>query len=202
MLSSLQSLELISSDVWSFPQLPPSIRVLNLSHCVMDTDQTRSINTTEYRLPHLTSLQVAFCHHLKISGLKSFLSANKGNLTVLNLQFCNKLTQLDFLTLISEGFFNAITDLNLEGCAIKDELAPVLAAASPGLIYVDISSTKVTGVGVKALVQKSGCKLQTLKMNSCLAICKDAADFARDSGIEVEFKFPDHQKCSKRRRQI
>jgi hypothetical protein len=200
MLSSLRSLDLTSSRVWSFPRLPQSIRVLNLSHCVVDLDQTNSINTVEHWLPHLTSLQLAFSHHLGVHGLRSFLSANKGNLTALDLKFCNKLNHQDFLTLIGEGYFNAITDLSLIACAFKDDTALLLAAASTDLIHVDLSSTKVTGVGVKALVQKPGCKLQTLKVNNCQAIGKDAVEFARDSGVDVEFIFPDYVKRPKRRR--
>lgn len=192
MLKNLQNIDLTQSSLGLFPRLPESLQALNLTSCVFSASAYASAysltdHINENQLPNLKALVLAHMHDLVVDGLRSLLSANKGNLMALNLAHCNKLAREDISSLIQDGYLRAITILNLAACDFTDEIAQLLAMASSGLENLDIEHTKVTGVGVKALVLKSGRKLEKLKLNSCLLVSKDAIDFARDNGINVQF---------------
>lgn len=151
------------------------------------------------RLPNLKALQLAHTHSLTGDAVKSLLSANKGNLTLLNLAHCTKLEHMDIVSLIQSGYLRAITVLSLAGCDFTDETAQLLAEASPGLENLDTERTRVTGVGVKALVLKPGRKLKKLNLDSCRFVSADAVDLARASGIYVQFIIHEEPRWTARR---
>lgn len=188
MLKNLRNLDLSCSSLGSFPKLPESIQVLNLSSCGFALSYSPLIDSiNQNRLPNLKALLLAHMHGLVGDGVRSLLSANKGNLMLLNLAHCGRLVRKDIRSLIQDGYLGAINSLSLAGCDFTDETAQLLATASPNLDNLEIEQTEVTGVGVKALVLKHGRKLEKLKLDSCRLVSADAVDFARASGINVQF---------------
>lgn len=191
MLQNLQNLDLAGSNLRMLPNLPESIQILNLSRCrlspVSFPPAAFANGMKSVRLPNLKALLVSQMSHLRIQWLMRLLAANQTNLTALNLRHCSSLTGKDIISLIHDGYFQAITDLSLAGCNVSDETAKLLALASPGLTNLDLDGTQLSGVGVKALVLKPGRKLEKLKLNNCTRISKDAIDFARVHDINVEF---------------
>lgn len=105
----------------------------------------------------------------------------------LNLAHCANLDQKDIHSLIQDGYLSAVTVLSFAGCDFSDVSAQLLAKASPVLENLDIEQTMVSGIGVKALVLKPGRKLEKLKLNACPLLSADAVDFARASGVDVQF---------------
>lgn len=204
MLKNLSNLDLTKSSLWLFPRLPESIQVLNLSGCVFSPGNTfhplLQDSIYQNRLPNLKALLLACIHSLVGDWVRSLLSANKGNLVWLNLAYCPRLEQADINSLIHFGYLKAITVLSLAGCEFTDETAQLLTGSSPELEDLDIERTAVTGVGVKALVLKPGRKLEKLKLNSCRSISLDAVDFARASGIDVQFFIHEPRMTTKRMR--
>ena len=89
--------------------------------------------------------------------------------------------------LIMDRWLDSITDLDLSSTMADDEVVQVLALKLYHLKVFSIASTKVTGVGVKALVSKPGEKLEFLNVRNCNAMYNDAIVFARLQGIQVAF---------------
>lgn len=190
MLQNLRTLDLSNSKLWTFPWLPESIEVLNLCNCEFPPDRTfpspLQDSVKSNHLPNLKALLLAHMHGLLGDGLRSLLSANKGNLLCLNLALCSRLVRNDISSLIEDGYFGAITFLSLAGCDFTDETAQLLAMAAPSLEHLELEQSAVTGVGVKALVLKPGRKLEKLKLDSNRLVSADAIHFARDSKINVQ----------------
>lgn len=190
MLKNLRDLDLTHSYLESFPRLPESIQVLDLCSCTFFPDAFRPTGQNpiyQNQLPNLKALLLASIYGLAGSGVKSLLSANKGNLVRLNLAHCARLEPEDIHSLIQDGYLKAVNMLSLAGCHFADETAYLLAEASPALEYLDIALTTISGIGVKALVRKPGRKLEKLKLDSCQFVTADTLRFARDSGIDVQF---------------
>ena len=202
-LKNLRNLDLATSYLGLFPKLPESIQVLNLCGCVFASGSAvyPRLQDSIYQnwLPDLKALQLAHMHSLTGDAVKSLLSANKGNLNLLNLAHCTKLERADIVSLIQFGYLRAITVLSLAGCGFTDETAQFLAKASPGLENLDVERTAITGVGVKALVLKPGRELKKLNLDSCRFISADAVDFARASGIYVQFIIDEEPRWTRRR---
>lgn len=203
-LQNLQNLDLAGSDMGRLPRLPESIQILNLSRCQVSSLSFGSAvfadDMKPIWLPNLKALSLSQMYSLRIQWLQHLLSANRGNLTLLNLRHCSTLTDQDIFSLIHDGYFQAVTDLCLMACNFTDETAELLALASSGLTNLDVDATNLSGVGVKALVLKPGCKLKKLKLNKCMFISKDAVDFARAHGINVEFQFVEESRIKSSRR--
>ena len=203
-LQYLQNLDLAGSDMGRFPRLPESIQILNLSRFQVSSLALRSaVFADEIKtiwLPNLKALLVSQMYTLRTQLLQRLLSANRGNLTSLNLRHCSTFTDQDIISLIHDGYFQAVTDLCLTACNFTDEAAKLLALASSDLTHLDLDATNLTGVGVKALVLKPGRKLKKLKLNKCMFISKDAVDFARAHGINVEFQFLEEPRIKSSRR--
>ena len=201
MLKNLRNLDLSKSSLGLCPRLPESIQVLNLYSCIFFSDfasiPSLQDSIDQNQLPNLKVLLLAHMHCLTGNGVRSLLSANKGNLMWLNLAQCSKLVRKDISSLIADGYLGAINVLSLAGCDFTDETAQLLAKASPELENLDIERTEVTGVGVKALVLKPGRKLAKLKLDSCRLVSADAVDFARASGINVQFMIYEEPRMSR-----
>ena len=194
MLKHLQRLDLARTFVPSFPWLPESIQVLNMSACgfhPVEMERWISFNDAIKRnwLPNLTDLLVPHMHKLEIDGLRCMLAANKGELRTLNLRDCPRLSHPDIISLIDQGYLQSIVSLGVAGCDFNDQTAQLLAKMAPNLINLDADVTNVTGVGVKAILLKAGCPPENLRLNNCLLVGQDAVDFARSRGTNVEFFF-------------
>ena len=141
---------------------------------------------------NLTSLSVAHSHALSTANLFALLEPNKGNLKYLDISGFPQLSRPDFVTLASSGYLSALVGLIMVASEVNDHDAEILAANLPCLTMLDITQSYVTGVGVKALTNKPGNKLERLKLNHCEHVGIDAVEYARARGIQVSFRFPGH----------
>ena len=98
---------------------------------------------------------------------------------------------MDLVRLTLSGFFLGIEELAMKATDVDDEVAETLALHLPSLTTLDLSHTRVTGVGVKALAEKPGSKLKLLNLNHCRDVGRDAVEYARWRGIDVSYRFPD-----------
>lgn len=190
MLENLRNLNLTDSRLKVFPRLPESLQILDLCSCKFSRDVLYPLHQDpiyQNQLPNLKTLLLAGIYDLPGSWVRSLLSANRGNLVRLDLANCATVGGEDIHTLIQDGYFTGITMLSLAGCHFSDETADLLAQAAPALEHLNIALTTVSGIGVKALVLKPGRKLEKLNLDSCGLVSADALQFARDSGIDVQF---------------
>ena len=163
----------------------------------------RQNNLQNTNLINLTSLSLSGFDNLTISDLERLLEPGKGKLGKLaitnsTLGVTDKDTALHICHLMEAGYLAHVVDLDLSIRAVDDNVAELLAKSLPRLTTVSLAKSKVTGVGVKALVLKQGDALQHLYLQYCTSVSVDAVEFARSKGVNVIFTFPDNLKYGKR----
>lgn len=141
-------------------------------------------------LPEMKSLSLSSYYSMEPVRLLALLSRGKGNLKLLNLKNCNLQAQ-DISSLVQDGFLKNVTQLILAGLPVNDACVELLAANLHHLKFLDLASTRVTGVGVKALVLKPSVMLERLNLMLCSLVSVDAVTFARSHGIQVTYGFPE-----------
>ncbi|KAL8823641.1 MAG: hypothetical protein Q9191_005673 [Dirinaria sp. TL-2023a] len=190
-LTELEILGLANMHFAWFPRLPQSIQTLNINGC----HNCSSDDIINYaKLDNLSRLVMGNFEpwqDFPIAALYALLEPNKGNLLSLDLTSCTHLSSEDMKHLTNSGYFSRLEELRIPRTWVDDHLAELLAANLSSLIILDISETKVTGIGVKALVEKPGTKLQKLYLWYCNSVGVDAVEYARSCGIWVKFAFPD-----------
>lgn len=175
------------SEGFRFPLLPISVETLDFSSCLYDPSYLFHAND----LPALTGLSIADHYHISARSVLSLLKSSKGTLKTLNVKGCHNLFSIDYFTLIQEGYLNMVTQLGLGSYEVGDEIIESLATNLPHLKILDLDSTKVTGIGVKALALKESCMLERLILKNCEHVSTDATEYARSRGIIVHFSMPD-----------
>ena len=192
-LTKLQHLDLAAFDAADFPLLPPSIQTLNIPgwyDCAFASDISQA-HISEAKLKMLTSLSVSSPSDLSVTDLCTLLDPNKGNLTRLDIGYFSGLGSAEVITLVECGYLENVVELRMISLRIDDSVAAMLAKRSHKLRSLDLRLTRVTGVGVKALVLKNGCKLERLGLNHCQSVGIDAVEWARKQGVDVSFTFPE-----------
>lgn len=195
----LQRLDITNNQNIIFPRLPPSLLTLDLSNCIPSPllDDLGLANVMDSSLPEMKSLSLSSYHSMEPNRLLALLSLGKGKLELLNLKNCNLQAQ-DISSLIQDGFLKNVIQLNLAGLPVNDACAELLATNLPYLKFLDLSSTRVTGVGVKALVLRPSIKLERLDLMQCSSVSVDAVEFARSHGIHITYGFPEILKKAKK----
>jgi len=95
--------------------------------------------------------------------------------------------------ILTEPRLRHVKYLGLEGSRyFADDMAFVVADTMKDLLHVDLRLTRVTGCGVKRLVQALP-QLKLLNLNDCFDVNSDAVDWARSQGITVLFQFADRR---------
>lgn len=120
------------------------------------------------------------------------LDPNKGNLTSLNISNSTALDSEEVITLVESGYLENIVELTMMALRIDDGVAIILANRLHKLRSLNLGLTGITGVGVKSLVLKNGCKLERLGLNHCHRVGIDAVEWARTHGVDVSFTFPEY----------
>ena len=192
-LRQLQHLDLTALDAGTFPKLPSSIQTLVLSDwslCAFDSLPSQA-HIGEANLGRLTSLSIGYSFLL--ADLLKLLGPNKGKITTLNLSNSTDLQSKDLFKLIDSGYLTDIVDLTLKALPFDDYIAELLASQSCALRSLDVAHTKITGVGVKSLLLKEGCKLEQLNLKGCHSVSIDAVEWARGQGVSVIFTFPENE---------
>lgn len=188
-LSELEQLKIVRNNNLVFPRLPPSLRMLNLRCCTTDRrlSQEGNDNLIGNILPELEDLALTEFTGLTLNGLLSLLNASKGNLESLDIESCVQLESKDIDTLVESSYLEEVTCLKLCKLSINDSTAELIAQNLPRLKKIDLSLTRVTGIGVKAIVLKPHSRLERLVLNGC-RLDRDVIDFAIAHGITVDHR--------------
>ena len=204
LLTHLQVLDIAGFQLTRFPELPPSLCTLDMTDCYsmgFASPQSQA-NLENVKLTELTSFSVSSVKKITIDDLQRLLEPGMGKLKKLDIGGCpfdaTDNTALNVSTLIKAGYLNEVVELGLRNTAVTDNIAALIAKSLPRLRTLDVGFTKITGVGVKALVLKPGEMLQHLNLQHCISVSIDAVDYARSKGVDTQFSFPDNMKYGKR----
>lgn len=192
-LTKLHTLTLSCCDWLSIPCLPSSLQNLDFGG---STDGSGDgMGTLKWsHLPELKILSMQSNHMLTASKLSQLLRPNKGNLESLDISGCGLLTEADVQSYLKDGFLTRITWMDLAGLSIGDATVELVASSCPHLAIAGFGSTRITGVGIKALVTKLRPTLQRLYVSHCPELSPDAVVWARSQKIIVDYNFPSDPK--------
>ena len=172
------------------PHLPSTIRALSMADCNR-FPRILGLSFTDFVLPQMIRLSLAGWSELSLVELQACLISNKGKATHLDIGGCIALSRDNLEELITQGYLEGVEDLVLKSCIIDDKIAMLIPKNLPRLKNLDLARTKITGVGVKALVMGLEGKLEHLCLDGCHSTSIDAVELARAMGVKVAFGFPD-----------
>ena len=199
-LHQLQHLDISRLHAILPPLLPSTVRTVAMANCNTFPRFPR-VSFVNLDLPHIIRLSLAGWPELSLSELQTWLIQSKGKLTHLDISGCIHLSTANLKELITQDYLEGVVDLVLKSCNVDDEIAMLIARNLPRLQKLDVANSKITGVGVKALVVAREGKLEHLCLDGCFSTNIDAVKLARTKGVNVAFGFPDPLKGGKRIRQ-
>ena len=179
------------------PRLPPSIRMFTMTNCYRIIESPE-VEFKDFNLPRLTQLSLAGYPGLQFEDVQACLEPNKGKLTHLNIGDVVGLSSANLGELITQGYLERVEDLVLKSCIVDDHIAMLIAKNLLYLKKLDLGCSKITGVGVKALVTGLGARLEYLCLDECHYTNIDAVIFARAKGVKVAFGFQDSARGGKK----
>lgn len=197
-LSSLGNLEVVDLTGCHAPlppKLPASVKEVNLNS---STKYSGSTILPPPELPCLKKLSLARCYD---SGdpLMWLMKPGICNLHHLNFDGNHPLCTLERMAQC--GFFSELRTLSLSGGNVDDRFAAIIAQTAPRLESLHLTHTRITGVGVKAIVLALEGTLQFLDLSLCQQTSKDAVEWARTKVKTVFYNFPDLTLRGRRLRQ-
>ena len=187
--SRLKNLD-ISGLVLTVPlRLPSSIVSLDISNSV-----GLELDVEKRQFEHLAQLSIGGYQSISFWTLWNMLLPNLGNLTYFNAKKCY--LSIDWLTKLVKGdCFKKVEELVLDRCYVTDDIAMLLAKHTTALRVLSLACTKVTGAGLRPLLNNSNSgitrKLEYLCLDDCSSCSLDVVEWARSMDIRVSFKFPD-----------
>ena len=199
-LHQLQHLDITRLVAQLPPQLPSTVRTFLMADCI-SFPRISGVPFADFDLPQMTRLSLAGWSELSLSVLQACLLPNKGKVKHLDIGGCIALSIPNLKELITHGYLEGAEDLVLKSCTLDDEIAMLIARNLPSLKNLDLARTKVTGVGVKALVIGLKGKLERLGLDGCNSTNIDAVELARAMGVKVAFGFPDRLSGGRRIKQ-
>lgn len=194
-LHQLQDLDISRITMDTPLNFPPTLRSFLLTKCLI---LFPGINFAVLNLPHMMRLSLAEWDKLSLSELQTWLIPNKGKLTYLDIGGCVSLSNANIKEIITQNYLEGIEELVLKSCNIDDEIAILMASNLPRLRKLNVANSKITGVGVKALLVGLKGKLQHLCLDGCYSTNIDAVNLARGMGVKVAYGFPDKLKGGRR----
>ena len=195
-LHQLQNLDISRLFMIAPLYVPSTLRSFVMTNCTFPRISIPALN-----LPHIIRLSLAGWNELLLSELQACLIANKGKLTHLDIGGCVELSNANIKEIITQNYLEGIENLVLKSCNVDDETATLMARNLPRLQKLDVSNSKITGVGVKALVDGLKGKLEHLCLDGCYSTSMDAVKLARKMGVNVAYGFPDPLRGGRRIRQ-
>ncbi|PBP18355.1 F-box domain protein [Diplocarpon rosae] len=182
--TTLEHLDLSNTKITNLPALPPTLK-----HLALNENPQLKLAASEDRPTLLPLLQSFECHSTALDGnaLALILEASikVGNLQILKVggRLVNGRPNL-----VANEFpaSESVEELSLASMDIGDRVALEVVGLYPNVKKLDMSSTRITGVAVKAFVQNG---VKWLKMNHCESVGVDAVDWARGKGVEVMHNF-------------
>ena len=188
-LHQLQHLDISRLDATLPPRLPLNIRTIVMANC--GPTRSHRFSFVDLNLSQMVRLSLAGWSGLSLSDLRACLLPSKGKVTHLDIGSCVNLSSADLKELITQGYLEAVQDFVLKACNVNDEVAILTAKNLPHLKNLDVACSKITGVGVKALVIGLEGKLEHLCLDGCHSTNIDAVELARAMGVKVSFAFPE-----------
>lgn len=190
-LTQLETLELACLDPPTFPSLPCSIQNLDISSWPGRNTNGGFHPANLATLDNLSSLSLRLSNFFSFVDFCTLLEPNRGYLRTLDISRSTQLSKDDVVSLALSGYFSGLVELVVTATELDDKAVEAMAAHLPSLTILDISSTYITGISVKALANNPGSKLMRLNLDHCRNVGVDAVEYARSQGIEVSFKFPE-----------
>ena len=203
-LASLVTLNLRDCTMWEHPKLPSSLRSLDLSGAtVMVSRPSESVQVMQaLDSSELEVLKVGRSYVFSSTVLERLLTLSTTKLTTLVISHCPGSYQAAIRTCLSKGSFRCIVELEVAGLGLDDDDMALLAENAPRMKHLDVGHTKITGIGVKALVTKAGTSLEWLGLDGCTLVSLDAVQLARKAGITVRYNLATSEKTLRRSRQV
>ncbi|KAF2424949.1 RNI-like protein [Tothia fuscella] len=197
-LANLEVVEFRACDLHVAPLLPPSIRefvLLDNGSSIRGLRFTNDLPALEklhlsglcFDIPEICGLLDGI-HDMEYVGeypkLKSF--ALTGVDTGIWTDGRNQQIQLLEHTRLS-AIEELILTLNTDH-VVDDIIAEVIAKTFKKLRRLDLSTTWVTGVGIRLIVSALKGQLRWLDVSGCRHLSADAVEWARDQGVEVVYR--------------
>ncbi|KAK4978496.1 NAPDH-dependent diflavin reductase [Elasticomyces elasticus] len=127
--------------------------------------------------------------HRPATGLEKETSVKKA---VFSASFAPPGVSLDMMhyvgTVLSLPRLQVVEHLEFVEADVSDAGLIRLAEIAKTLRRVDISGTRVTGVGIKAFILALKDTLEWIAVNNCANLSSDAVDWAREQGVIVEYR--------------
>lgn len=172
------------------PKLPVSLRSLDMSYC-NHSNQRGAQPYEPSDLPNLSTLLLRDSFIYSTPQIIDLITTSKCRLQNVDLSIPYH-NGLDPTSLILNGYLSDVENLKLRAChAVGDEVASLLATKLLKIQQLDLSRTRITGVGVKALLTGLAGKLTWLELDECSSTSIDAVELARSMGVRVSYNFPD-----------
>ncbi|KAF8417251.1 hypothetical protein EV426DRAFT_383769 [Tirmania nivea] len=178
-----------------FPYLPQSITSLTIRG-------NHLIKSTSIPLPNLHTLSISENNVVTNGFISSVLSylRSPSPLRVLNLSQCSCIEAAELSWLLAEGHCDYLEELYLEGLSgFGDQVTREMGCLG-WLKGLDISRTRVTGVGLMNIVNGVGRKraekigrekgVEWVKIVMCDWVGLDAIELARKLGVKVTYVAP------------
>lgn len=91
------------------------------------------------------------------------------------------------LAILQNQRLSDLRELSITGGPLDDIGAELICQNLPHIVRIDLSSTRITGVTVRGLVESLR-KLKWLKLEFCDGVSPDAIEWARERGIIVSYR--------------
>ncbi|TVY36460.1 F-box/TPR repeat protein [Lachnellula subtilissima] len=180
----LQQLDLTDTHITLLPDLPPTLK-----HLILNNNGNLRVDIGDRQFPSPPLLETFACAGttLNNSAIKDITreSIKRGNLKTLLIG--RRLADSRGRAEDDYPASETVEELSLASLWEQEHQLIQIVSLYPNVRKLDVSSTKATGVAVKAFVQMG---VQYLKLNECSEVGIDAVEWARGQGVAVEFNFP------------
>ncbi|KAL8872343.1 MAG: hypothetical protein Q9174_002011 [Haloplaca sp. 1 TL-2023] len=171
----------------------PSLRILHLISCA----EIVRLYTTWTELPDfsacsLVELSLANSYLLEPEDLIRLVSRTQ-ELQYLNLSQCCCITASGLKSLLNIGALDKAVELDVSGTVLTDRVVEQSIRNLKQLKRINIGNcASITGISIKALMTKAGCKLEYLDIDGCRNVSADAIALARNiPGLTVRYGISD-----------
>ena len=193
-LHNLESLDISGVEMSPPLELPSSIHTLNISKSILASDMVK------WEASRLVRLSMA--HNIRVTAgrLLETLDPNKGNLIYLDTS-ATQYEQSMYRWLAEGGYLKKVEELKFNNCDVDDGVAIAIAENCSVLKRLSLANTKISGVGIKAIVTALEGKLEYLNLDGCKNTAYDAVEWTRSKGVRVAFSSLDRGRGGKKIRE-
>ena len=199
-LTHLRLLDLTGLTNVIFPALPSSVVSLTISRCQFDFDEGASAsNLALCDFPNLKILRMQELLDLDDEVLVSFVEKSHGQLEVLDLSFCYKVTGRAILDVLNSGGVRNLEELCLQSCDVDDTTVGRLLTILRSLKRLELSQTRSTSYAVLKMFEGNpNTKLEVLGVRNCDNIGSYGINIAKNRGVKVDYGHCPREKGTKR----